>query len=112
MGWRPMRQQAWPLGCSLIVGVSCEGGGMSEPGPARAPRASSTWEPDACDLLQPVIAAGRSELDFSDPAVLALLRRPAPRSGPVDGVTVSETTVADATGQHAIPVRVYRPERP
>jgi len=77
-----------------------------------APRASTTWEPDAWELLQPVIAAGRNDLDMSDPAVLALLRRPAPPAGPVEGVTVTETTVADGSGDHAIPVRVYRPDQP
>jgi len=85
---------------------------MPETPAGSVPRASTTWEPDVWPLLQPVIARGRSELDFSDPQVLALLRTPAPRSAAVDGVTFSETTVPDASGEHAVPVRVYRPEHP
>jgi acetyl esterase len=62
-------------------------------------------------LLQPVIAAGRTALDLSDPQVLALMRRPGPPSPPAEGVTVTETTVTADDGHH-VPVRVYQPEHP
>ena len=79
--------------------------------PPGSPRASQTWQPDVWARLQPVIAAGRTDLDFTDPQVLALLRTPRSRPEPVAGVTVEETTVPAADG-HAVPVRVYRPEHP